>query len=80
MTTLNGRPRSPTMARRELLRLDVFSKQDSARIEELRQLRNEVTHGVVDFRSAIARQTVADLRGIVERYSTIQSSVTRSSV
>jgi uncharacterized protein YutE (UPF0331/DUF86 family) len=57
------------MAIRELLRLNIFSEQDAAKIEELRQLRNKVMHGGVDFRSAISRQTVADVRGIVERYS-----------
>ena len=75
MSTLQGRPRPPMMAIRELLRLNIFSEQDAAKIEELRRLRNEVVHGGVDFRSAISRQTVAELRGIVERYSAISPSV-----
>jgi hypothetical protein len=75
MSTLKGRPRPPIMAIRELLRLNIFSEQDSAKIEELRQLRNEVMHGGVDFRSTISRQTVADLRAIVERYSATLPSV-----
>ena len=75
MATLNGRPRPPIMAIRELRRLNIFSEQDSIKIEELRQLRNKVMHGAVDFRSTISRQIVAELRSIVERYSTIPPSV-----
>lgn len=71
MTTLKGGIRP--IAIRDLLRLNVFSEQDSAKIEEFRQLRNKVMHGGIDFRSTISRQTVADLRTIVERYSHPQS-------
>ncbi len=63
------------MAIHELLLLKIFSEQDSAKIVELRQLRNKVVHGAVDFRSTISRQTVADLGAIVERYSAALSSV-----
>jgi hypothetical protein len=69
MSLLRGKPRPPIMAIRELLRLDIFSEQDSSKIEELRQLRNEVIHGGKDFRVAISSQTITDLRAIVERYS-----------
>ena len=57
------------IALRELLQLNVFSPQDEEKIEELRRLRNEVVHGAVDFRSAISRQTVEELRSIVNKYS-----------
>jgi hypothetical protein len=69
MSTLRGRPRPPMMAVNELLRLNVFSVQDAEKIEELRRLRNEVVHGILDFRQVISRQTVADLRLIVDRYN-----------
>lgn len=68
MSTHHGRPRPPMMAVRELLRLNVFSPQDAEKIEELRRLRNEVVHGAVDFRTAISRQTVEELRSIVNKY------------
>ncbi|NEQ34373.1 MAG: hypothetical protein F6K04_25880 [Leptolyngbya sp. SIO4C5] len=68
MSTLRGRPRPPMMAMRELLSLNVFSPQDAEKIEELRRLRNEVVHGAVDFRRAISRQTVEELRSIVNKY------------
>jgi hypothetical protein len=73
MSTLKGGLRP--IAIRDLLRLNIFSEQDSAKIEEFRLLRNKVMHGGVDFRSTISRQTVADLRGIVERYSIDPQSV-----
>lgn len=69
MSTLKGRPRAPIIAVNELLRLDVFSEQDTEKIEKFRRLRNEVVHGTLDFRKVISRQTVADLRLIVDRYS-----------
>jgi hypothetical protein len=68
MSTLCGRPRPPMIAVRELLSLNGFSPQDAEKIEELRKLRNEVVHGAVDFRRAISRQTVKELRSIVNKY------------
>lgn len=68
MSTIHRRLKSPIKAVRELPCLNALSPQDAEKIEELRRLRNKVVHGAVDFRRAISRQTVEEVRSIVNKY------------
>ncbi len=61
LSTLSGRPRPSILAIRELIGVGIFSPEDAHTIEELRRLRNEVVHGMVDYHVAVTREIVEDL-------------------
>jgi len=61
-----GRVYQPIMAVRELEKLQLIDRRTVQEIEELRHIRNEVVHGMSDYKSAINRDRVARLKEIVE--------------
>jgi len=70
MSTLQGRPRPPFQAIRELVRLGVFSEEDSIEIQKQRELRNKVVHGIVDHREVLSEELISKLKVITEKYAT----------
>jgi len=68
LSTLAGRTRPPLMAMNEMLRVGVFDPTDARDIEELRRLRNEVVHGVVDYKTAVNRKAIQRLERITTKY------------
>jgi len=61
-----GRVYQPIMAVRELEKLQLIDRRTVQEIEELRRIRNEVVHGMSDYKSAINRDRVVRLKEIVE--------------
>jgi hypothetical protein len=76
LSTLGGRPRLPMMAINELIRQGVFKPKEAAEIVDLRKLRNEVVHGIVDHKTAVNKQAIKRLQDITEK---LQSSLEASS-
>src|SRR5262249_1590062 len=68
VTTLRGDPRPPIMVVRELIQAGVFAAEDATAIEELRLLRNEVVHGMADYKTAITDKAIKQLREITNKY------------
>ena len=68
VSTLKGNPRPPMMAIRELIRAGVFDANDAAAIENLRKLRNEVVHGMVDYNTVVTDDVVQQLKDITDKY------------
>lgn len=68
LTTLGGRARPPLMAMNEMLSIGVFEVEDAKEIGELRRLRNEVVHGMVDYKTVVSRRVIQRLEKITEKY------------
>ena len=76
LATLGGRPRLPMMAINELIRQGVFKPKEVDEIVDLRKLRNEVVHGIVDHKTAVNKHAIKRLQDITEK---LQSSLAASS-
>lgn len=74
LTTLGGRTRPPLMAMNEMLRVGVFDAADANEIDELRRLRNDVVHGMVDYKSAVNRKEINRLERITAKYQDVLDS------
>ncbi len=59
-----GRVHQPIIAVRELEKMQLIDRRTVQEIEELRRIRNEVVHGISDYRSTISRDKVARLKEI----------------
>lgn len=71
----NARRRSPLDALRRLQGEGLLPPSDLGQIEEIRRLRNEIVHGLVDHKSAITRDKIMRLREITRKLSAaIQST------
>jgi hypothetical protein len=68
LSTLRGDPRPPIMPVRELIQAGVFAAEDAAAIEKLRHLRNDVVHGMADYKTAITDKVIKQLRDITNKY------------
>jgi hypothetical protein len=69
------RPPIPLDALRHVQAGGLLSSSDLAQIQEIRRLRNEVVHGVVNHQSAITKDKIVRLREITQRLSAaIQST------
>ena len=71
---LGGRTRPPLMAMNEMLRVGVFDAADANEIDELRRLRNDVVHGMVDYKSAVNRKEINRLERITAKYQDVLDS------
>ena len=74
LTTLGGRTRPPLAALNEMLRVGVFDAADFTEIDALRRLRNDVVHGMVDYKTAVSRKSVNRLEQITAKYQEILDS------
>jgi len=68
LTTLGGRTRPPMMAMNEMLRVGIFEPAEAKDIDELRRLRNEVVHGMVDYKAVVNRKVIERLERITAKY------------
>jgi uncharacterized protein YutE (UPF0331/DUF86 family) len=68
LSTLHGRTRPPLVAVGEMLRAGVFEAVEVKDIEELRILRNDVVHGMVDYKTVVNRKVIERLTKITEKY------------
>ena len=75
LSTLGGRPRPPMMAINELIKQGVFKPSDAKEIGELRRLRNEVVHGIVDHKTAVNKPAIQRLQRITEKLQESLASV-----
>ena len=71
LTTLGGRPRPPLMAINEMARVGIFESADVEEIIRLRRIRNEVVHGIVDYKTVVNRNVVKGLEAITAKYQTV---------
>lgn len=79
LTTLAGRMRPPLIAMNEMLRIGVFDLSDAKEIEELRRIRNEVVHGMADYKVAVNRKVIQRLEKVTAKYQRIASSPSAAS-
>lgn len=75
LSTLGGRPRPPLMAMNEMLRVGIFDAVDAHDVEELRRLRNDVVHGIVDYKKALNRNVILRLERITEKYQSVLNAI-----
>jgi len=75
LSTLGGRPRPPMMAMNEMLKVGVFDAADAKDVDELRRLRNEVVHGIVDYKQAVNRKVIQRLERITNKYQKILNAM-----
>jgi uncharacterized protein YutE (UPF0331/DUF86 family) len=68
LSTLGGRPRPPLMVISEMVRVGVFDPDEAIEINELRQIRNNVVHGIVDYKTVLNRKVVQRLEAITKKY------------
>jgi hypothetical protein len=68
ISSLRGKPRPPLMAMNELLQVGIFDSSEAKEIDILRRLRNDVVHGVVDYKTAINKKDIRKLQQITEKY------------
>ncbi|WP_134678092.1 MULTISPECIES: hypothetical protein [Pseudomonas] len=73
LSTLRGRPRPPLMAISEMVRVGVFEPEEAAEISELRKIRNEVIHGMVDYKTVLSRKVIQRLEAITTKYENTMS-------
>jgi hypothetical protein len=74
LSTLGGRIRPPLVAMNEMLRAGVFESIDAKEIEDLRRIRNEVIHGMADYKVAVNREVIQRLEKITSKYQRIVNS------
>ncbi|TKB61060.1 MAG: hypothetical protein E8D49_04840 [Nitrospira sp.] len=67
LSTLGGRTRPPMMAINELIKQGVFKPSDAKEIDDLRRLRNEIVHGIVDHKTAVNKPAIQRLQRITEK-------------
>lgn len=75
LTTLGGRPRPPMLAMNEMLKVGIFEAADAKDIDELRRLRNEVVHGMVDYKQAVSRKSIQRLERITGKYQKLLNAM-----
>lgn len=71
LSTLGGRSRPPLMDMSEMLRVGVFDATEAKEIDELRRLRNEVVHGIVDYKTVVSRKVIQRLERITQKYQKV---------
>lgn len=64
-----NRAMPPVMTYRRFFDSDLLDPGDIESIDGLRQLRNSVVHGQVDYRTAVTKQAIESLRGIAAKYA-----------
>jgi hypothetical protein len=74
LSTLGGRPRPPLMALNEMVQVGVFEPDDAKQINTLRGIRNEVMHGMVDYRTVVSREVIQRLEQITKKYRKVIDS------
>jgi len=74
LVTLGDRIRPPLMAMNEMLRAGVFDSSDVKEIQELRIIRNEVVHGMADYKVAVSRKVIQRLEKITVKYQRIANA------
>ena len=55
------------MAINELIRQGVFKPKEAKEIEDLRGLRNQVVHGIVDHKTSVNKPAIKRLQDITEK-------------
>lgn len=68
LSTLAGRTRPPLMAVGEMVRAGIFEPAEAKEIDELRRIRNEVVHGMVDYKTVVNRNVIHRLEKITHKY------------
>lgn len=66
-TGLRVRPRSPLDSINELIAHGAFKPSQAKEINDLRKLRNEVVHGIVDHKTAVDKQAIQRLHRVTEQ-------------
>jgi len=77
LTTLGGRIRPPLMAINEMVRIGIFEPSEAKELNELRKIRNEVIHGIVDYKTVVNRKVIQRLEKITEKYRGVVDAETR---
>lgn len=77
LSTLSGRTRPPLMAINEMVRVGVFEPSEAKEIDELRRIRNEVIHGLVDYKTVVNRKVIQRLEKVTEKYRRVIDAVPR---
>ncbi len=67
-TVTTDRPRTALDVVRILRSADVIPSEDYRQIETLRKLRNDLVHGMVDYRKGLTKESVTELETLVEKY------------
>jgi uncharacterized protein YutE (UPF0331/DUF86 family) len=73
LSTLSGRSRPPLMAISEMVRAGVFDPEEADEINELRKIRNNVVHGMVDYKLVLSRKVIQRLEAITTKYENTMS-------
>lgn len=71
LTTRGGGTWPPMMAMNKMLKVGVFDAADAEEIDELRRLRNDVVHGMVDYKTAVNRKAVTRLERVTGKYQKV---------
>jgi len=71
LTTLGGRVRPPLVAINEMVKVGIFSRDDAEEIDRLRRIRNEVVHGVADYKSVVNRDVIKRLEAVTRKYQAV---------
>lgn len=66
-----SRLRPPMMAINELARVGIFESADAAEIDALRRIRNEVVHGMSDYKVVVNRSVIKKLEEITRKYQAV---------
>jgi hypothetical protein len=66
-----SRLRPPMMASNELARVGIFESADAAEIDALRRIRNEVVHGMSDYKAVVNRSVIKKLEEITRKYQAV---------
>ena len=65
------RNRPPMMAINELARVGIFERADASEIDALRRIRNEVVHGMSDYKTVVNRSVIKKLEEITRKYQVL---------
>ena len=65
------RHRPPMMAINELARVGIFERADASEIDALRRIRNEVVHGMSDYKTVVNRSVIKKLEEITRKYQVL---------
>ena len=69
--TSGTRHRPPMMAINELARVGIFERADASEIDALRRIRNEVVHGMSDYKTVVNRSVIKKLEEITRKYQVL---------
>lgn len=68
LATTGGLARPPFMAIRDMVKVGIIESKDANEIEELRRIRNEAVHGIVDYKTVVNRKVIQRLEHVTQKY------------